>query len=66
MPVSIPTLYAMRFVAKKSLTQRINILQTSYKYQYLMFGSILCINNNILSYIHNFNVMKLIEINFLN
>ncbi len=33
MPVSIPTYFAARFVTKSSLTQRINVLQKSYKYQ---------------------------------
>lgn len=62
MPVTIPTLFAMRYVAENSLVNRINVLQKSYKFQYMMFGSLLSLNTTF----ENQNIFKLIELNFLN
>lgn len=40
MPVTLPTVYALRFVKNNNLTQRINVLQNSYKTQIVSFFSI--------------------------
>ena len=40
MPVTLPTVYALRFVKNNNLRQRINVLQNSYKTQIVSFFSI--------------------------
>lgn len=40
MPVSVPTLLALRFVKNNNLQNRINVLQKSYKGQLISFFSI--------------------------
>lgn len=40
MPISVPTLMALRFVKNSPLQKRIQVLQTSYKTQIMSFISI--------------------------
>ena len=40
MPVTLPTVYALRFVKNNNLRQRINVIQNSYKTQIVSFFSI--------------------------
>lgn len=40
MPISLPTVYALRFVKNNNLKQRINLLQNSYKAQFASFFSV--------------------------
>ena len=40
MPISVPTLFALRFVKNNSLQTRIHVLQTSYKTQIVSFFSV--------------------------
>ena len=44
MPVSLPTLVALRFVKNNSLSERINVLQNSYKAQIMSFFSLSLFN----------------------
>tara|TARA_B100000424_G_scaffold270005_1_gene268285 strand:- start:201 stop:401 length:201 start_codon:yes stop_codon:yes gene_type:complete len=44
MPLTLPTVYALRFVKNNNLKQRISILQNSYKTQIISFFSIGAIN----------------------
>ena len=44
MPVSLPTLVALRFVKNNSLSKRINVLQNSYKAQMMSFFSLSLFN----------------------
>ena len=39
MPISIPTVLALKFVTNSPLNSRIQTLQNSYKLQYSLFGS---------------------------
>ncbi len=62
MPFSIPTAYALNFVVKKPLQQRIRVLQNSYKIQMTGFTTFTILNYaNILKPIATFNqsVIKL-------
>ena len=40
MPLTLPTVYALRFVKNNNLRQRINVIQNSYKTQIVSFFSI--------------------------
>ena len=44
MTISVPTLFALRFVKNNSLSQRINVLQNSYKAQIASFFSVSVFN----------------------
>ena len=44
MPVTLPTVYALRFVKNNNLMQRINVIQNSYKAQIVSFFSITTFN----------------------
>lgn len=44
MPFSIPTAYALNFVGKRSLHQRIRVLQNSYKIQLTGFSTFTLVN----------------------
>jgi hypothetical protein len=44
MPVTLPTVYALRFVRNNNLMQRINVIQNSYKAQIVSFFSISTFN----------------------
>ncbi len=44
MPVTLPTVYALRFVKNNNLMQRINVIQNSYKAQIVSFFSISTFN----------------------
>ena len=37
MPITLPTVYALRFVKNNNLRQRINVIQNSYKTQIVSF-----------------------------
>ena len=37
MPITLPTVYALRFVRNNNLMKRINVIQNSYKAQFLSF-----------------------------
>ena len=45
MPASIPTYFATQFVKNTNLITRMNVLKTSYKYQYISSLSIVSIFN---------------------
>ena len=45
MPVSIPTYFATQFVRNSPLNKRMDLLKTSYTYQYCITISSLCIMN---------------------
>lgn len=45
MPASIPTYFATQFVKNTKLITRMNVLKTSYKYQYISSLSIVSIFN---------------------
>jgi hypothetical protein len=44
MPITLPTVYALRFVRNNDLMKRINVIQNSYKAQFLSFCSITTFN----------------------
>ena len=44
MPITLPTVYALRFVRNNNLMKRINVIQNSYKAQFLSFCSITTFN----------------------
>ena len=44
MPLSVATFYAMRYIYKNSLTNRLSLLSNSYKYQIIGLSSILLVN----------------------
>ena len=53
MPVSIPTYLALRFVTTRSLKERINFLQTSYKVQVAGLSTFSLINIDKVGLIKN-------------
>ena len=55
MPVSVPTVYALRFVKNNNLMQRINVLQTSYKAQIVSFFSITTFNLKEYFFVNDLN-----------
>ena len=55
MPVTLPTVYALRFVKNNNLRQRINVLQNSYKTQIVSFFSIGTFNLKELFITNDFN-----------
>ena len=55
MPVTLPTVYALRFVKNNNLRQRINVLQNSYKTQIVSFFSIGAFNLKELFILNDFN-----------
>ena len=56
MPFSIPTAYALNFVVKRPLHQRIRVLQNSYKIQLTGFSTFALVNlPNIMKPIHVLN-----------
>ncbi len=57
MPVSVPTVYALRFVKNNNLMQRINVLQTSYKAQIVSFFSITTFNLKEYFFVNDLNIL---------
>ena len=57
MPVSVPTVYALRFVKNNNLMQRINVLQTSYKAQIVSFFSITTFNVKEYFFVNDLNIL---------
>ena len=55
MPITLPTVYALRFVKNNNLYKRINVLQNSYKTQILSFFSITSFNLREYFYVQDFN-----------
>ena len=55
MPVTLPTVYALRFVKNNNLRQRINVLQNSYKTQIVSFFSIGAFNLKELFILNDLN-----------
>tara|TARA_B100000886_G_scaffold278870_1_gene202888 strand:+ start:200 stop:397 length:198 start_codon:yes stop_codon:yes gene_type:complete len=55
MPVTLPTVYALRFVKNNNLRQRINVIQNSYKTQIVSFFSIGAFNLKELFILNDLN-----------
>ena len=55
MPVSVPTVYALRFVKNNNLIKRINVLQASYKAQMISFFSITTFNLKEYFFVNDLN-----------
>ena len=57
MPVTLPTVYALRFVRNNNLMKRINVIQNSYKAQFLSFCSITTFNLKEYIAVSDFNYL---------
>ena len=55
MPVSVPTVYALRFIKNNNLIKRINVLQASYKAQMISFFSITTFNLKEYFFVNDLN-----------
>jgi hypothetical protein len=57
MPITLPTVYALRFVRNNDLMKRINVIQNSYKAQFLSFCSITTFNLKEYIAVSDFNYL---------
>ena len=57
MPITLPTVYAVRFVRNNDLMKRINVIQNSYKAQFLSFCSITTFNLKEYIAVSDFNYL---------
>lgn len=57
MPITLPTVYALRFVRNNNLMKRINVIQNSYKAQFLSFCSITTFNLKEYIAVSDFNYL---------
>ena len=57
MPITLPTVYALRFVRNNNLMIRINVIQNSYKAQFLSFCSITTFNLKEYIAVSDFNYL---------
>ena len=57
MSITLPTVYALRFVKNNNLTKRINVIQNSYKAQIVSFFSITTFNVKEYIFANDFNYL---------